>query len=128
MKLELYRGGPNSAVKAHPFYHASGQLPLKLAWFTSDHSLAACYGPVSDYVVTLHNIKEVTPDEWGAFDRVMLFVNPQPVIEAKEQGYDAVRCRITSGMSAVLVLDVSPGNCEDNGSTLYFEEYEEEPT
>jgi hypothetical protein len=45
----------------------------------------------------------------------MLFVNPQPVIDLKAQGYDAVRCQFTSEVSAVLVLGVSPENCKDNG-------------
>jgi len=126
MNIELYRGGPNSAVRAHPFYHAQGRLPFSLAWFTSDRALAECYGPVNDYVVTLHSIKEVTREEWSAFDRVMLFCNPQPVIDLKAQGYDAVRCQFTSEVSAVLVLGVNPGNCKDNGPTLYSEEYGEE--
>tara|TARA_Y100001951_G_scaffold102841_1_gene110318 strand:+ start:170 stop:553 length:384 start_codon:yes stop_codon:yes gene_type:complete len=124
--IELYRGGSNDPTQSPPFHHAQGQLPFNLAWFTSDHSLAACYGPVNDYAVTLHNVKEVTREEWGAFDRVMLFVNPQPALDAKEQGYDAVRCRFTSGMDAILVLGVSSENCRNDGPTLYFEEYEEE--
>ena len=124
--LELYRGGDNCPTKSPPFHHAQGQLPFNLAWFTSDHSLAVCYGPVKDYVVTVRNVKEVTPDEWGAFDRVMLYFYPQPAIDLKTQGYDAVRCQFTSGMDTILVLGVSSDNCKNNGSTLYFEEYEEE--
>tara|TARA_R100001163_G_C4896314_1_gene86934 strand:+ start:92 stop:478 length:387 start_codon:yes stop_codon:yes gene_type:complete len=115
MNIELYRGGHSYPTTLQPFYHAQGQLPFNLAWFTSDYALAECYGPVNDYELTLHNIKEVTREEWSAFDRVLLFVNPQPVIDLKAQGYDAVRCQFTSEVSAVLVLGVSLGNCKDNG-------------
>lgn len=124
--LELYRGGDNCPTKSPPFHHARGQLPFSLGWFTTDHSLAVCYGPVNDYVVTVYTVKEVTPEEWGEFDRVMLYLDPQPVIDLKAQGYDAVRCRFREGMDAVLLLGVSSDNCKNNGSTLYFEEYDEE--
>tara|TARA_A100001391_G_scaffold203868_2_gene197407 strand:- start:1207 stop:1452 length:246 start_codon:yes stop_codon:yes gene_type:complete len=81
---------------------------------------------VNDYVVTVYTVKEVTPEEWSKFDRVMLYLDPQPAIDLKAQGYDAVRCQFREGMDAVLLLGVSSDNCKNNGSTLYFEEYEEE--
>ena len=89
--LKLFRGGPNNAATLPPTYYTGrslteGPLPFSLAWFTTEYSLAETYGPVHEYIVTLHNIKDVTPEEWRAFDRVMVFADPQPVIDLKAQG------------------------------------------
>ncbi len=112
---EMYRGGNIKPTELLPFLHAQGQLPFNLAWFTKNYTLASYYGPVRNYVLTLYNVKEVTPEEWGAFDRVMLHFYPQPAIDLKAQGYDAVRCQFTSGMDAVLLLGANSDNCRDNG-------------
>ena len=73
--------------------------PGSPAYFTSSELMAKSYGPVTEHRLKLRRPKFVDKDGWGRFDSIMLRMDPSPILELVEEGYD----------SAVWVTDIPNG-------------------
>ena len=73
-----------------PFYRG-GSAPLRSgpAYFISSEMMAKFYGPVTEYRLRLRNPKFVDKNEWGRFDSIAIRVDPSPIEELYEEGYDS---------------------------------------
>lgn len=72
-----------------PFYRGGAPLTPGPAYFTSSEMMATFYGPVTEHRLKLRKPKFVDQTGWGRFDANMLRVDPSPILELEEEGYDS---------------------------------------
>jgi hypothetical protein len=104
------KGSDLSAVKKGelPFYRGGGPLKRGSAYFISSEMMAKFYGAVVEYRIKLRKPKFVSQSEWTRFDSTMLRMDPSPIQELEEGGYDSAVWATTTPqgrMFTVFALD-----------------------
>ena len=104
-----------SKINSIPMYRGSragdpSALEPGLGYFISSLMYAKTYGPTVEFRLNIQNPKVVDQNTWvSTYDTIMLRLNPDPIYELREEGYDSVVTKLGAGegIYVVMVLDTS---------------------